>query len=58
MQTDEMYLFVGYSSFTDGRARFTPHASFEDPTAPPDAPQRESIEIRAYVFWEDASQHQ
>lgn len=53
MQTDEVYLFVSYDSRQDGRARFTPHTSFVDPTCPPDAPERESVEIRAYVFWEN-----
>ncbi len=56
LQTDEVYLFVGYESRQDGRARFTPHASFQDPTTPPDAPFRESIEFRAYVFWQADSQ--
>lgn len=55
MQTDEMVLFVGYDSRDDGRARFTPHSSFQDPTTPADAPYRESVELRAYVFWEDDS---
>ena len=52
METDEVYVFVCYDSREDGRARFTPHTSFDDPTCPPDAPERESIEIRAYAFWE------
>ena len=51
METDEVYVFVCYDSREDGRARFTPHTSFDDPTCPPDAPERESIEIRAYAFW-------
>jgi hypothetical protein len=38
------------SSKTDGRARFAPHTAFTDPTAPPDAPPRESIEVRALLF--------
>ncbi len=53
METDEVYLFVCYDSRQDGRVIFTPHTSFDDPTTPPDAPERESIEIRAYAFWED-----
>ena len=36
----------------DGRARFTPHTGFMDPTVPTEAPPRESVELRAYVFWE------
>ncbi len=35
-----------YDSATDGRARFTPHTAFDDPTAPDDAAPRESIEVR------------
>jgi hypothetical protein len=31
-------------------ARFTPHSAFIDPTAPTDAPPRESIEVRTLVF--------
>lgn len=55
MQTDELYVFVGFDSRNDGPARFTPHTSFDDPTSPPDAAQRESIELRAYAFWENSS---
>ncbi|KZV82483.1 hypothetical protein EXIGLDRAFT_626964 [Exidia glandulosa HHB12029] len=36
-----------------GRALLTPHSAFIDPTAPADAPPRESIEIRALVFYEN-----
>jgi len=35
----------------DGRARFTAHTSFEDPSSPPNAAPREGIEVRALVFW-------
>ena len=50
MRADEALLLKCYDSRTDGRARFAPHSAFTDPTAPPDAPPRESIEIRALVF--------
>jgi hypothetical protein len=50
MQTDEVLLLKCYDSMTDGRARFAPHTAFADPTAPADAPPRESIELRALVF--------
>ena len=50
MRADEALLLKCYDSLTDGRARFAPHSAFTDPTAPPDAPPRESIEIRALVF--------
>ncbi|HEX3403626.1 MAG TPA: CmcJ/NvfI family oxidoreductase [Acetobacteraceae bacterium] len=52
MQPDEALLLKCYDSATDGRARFAPHTAFEDPTAPEDAPPRESIEIRTLVFHE------
>jgi hypothetical protein len=50
MQSDEAFLIKCYDSKTDGRARFAPHTAFTDPTAPADAPTRESIEIRSLVF--------
>ena len=53
MTTEEAYVFTCYDSRGQGRARFTPHTGFKDPSTPADAPPRESIEIRAYVFWED-----
>lgn len=49
METNEVLLLKCYNSATDG-ARFAPHGSFLDPTAPKDAPLRESIELRAMVF--------
>lgn len=33
-------------------ARFTPHTGFEDPTTPPGAPPRESIEFRTIAFFD------
>lgn len=50
MRADEALLLKCYDSSTDGRARFTPHTAFTDPQTPPDAPPRESIEIRTLVF--------
>ena len=52
IDTDEAYVFVCYDSRAD-RARFTPHAGFRDLSVGDDAPPRESVEVRAYVFWED-----
>ncbi|KAI0373735.1 hypothetical protein BV20DRAFT_937342 [Pilatotrama ljubarskyi] len=46
---DEVTLIKCYDSEQD-RARLTPHSAFLDPTAPKDAPHRESIEVRALVF--------
>jgi hypothetical protein len=51
MQGNEAILLKCYDSKDDGRARFTAHTSFEDPSSPPNAAPRESIEVRALVFW-------
>jgi hypothetical protein len=51
MRRDEALVFKVYDSNTDGRARFTPHTSFEDPNPPPGAPARQSIEVRAFAFF-------
>lgn len=52
METDEVVLLKCYDSLTDGTARWTGHGSFQDPTARPDAPPRESIEIRSMIFFD------
>jgi hypothetical protein len=51
MRRDEALVFKVYDSEKDGRARFTPHTSFEDPTTPPGAQPRQSIEARALAFF-------
>jgi len=51
MRRDEALLFKCYDSATDGRARFTAHTAFDDPTAPDDAPPRESIEVRTLISY-------
>jgi len=51
MERHEALLFKVYDSAEDGRARFTIHTAFDDPTSPPDAPPRESIETRTFVFF-------
>jgi hypothetical protein len=51
MELNEAILLKCYDSMNDGRARFTAHTSFEDPSSPPNAAPRESIEVRALVFW-------
>ena len=49
-QKEEVLLLKCYDS--DGRrARFTAHSAFEDPTSPPDAAPRESVEVRTLVFF-------
>lgn len=50
MRRDEALVFKVYDSEKDGRARFTPHTSFEDPDAS-NAPPRQSIEVRAFAFF-------
>jgi hypothetical protein len=51
MRRDEVLLIKTYDSETDGRARFTIHTAFNDPTAPADAPARLSIESRTFAFF-------
>ena len=51
MRRDEALVFKVYDSLTDGRARWTAHTAFHDPTSPPDARPRESIEIRTLAFF-------
>jgi len=56
------FLYIGFfyslasSSFdsvVDGSvALFTPHTGFQDPTTPEGTPLRESIELRALVFYD------
>jgi len=50
MTTDEALLLKVYDNARDGTARFSPHTAYADPGAPPDAPPRQSIEIRALLF--------
>jgi hypothetical protein len=51
MTTDEVVLIKCYDSARDGRARFTAHGAFDDPTSPSDAAPRESIEARTLAFF-------
>jgi hypothetical protein len=51
MTPDQAILLKTYDSETDGRARFIGHSAFEDPNTRPDAPMRESIEIRTMAFF-------
>lgn len=51
MGADEVFLFKVYDSAEDGRARFSPHSAFIDPEAPANRLPRESIELRALVFF-------
>lgn len=49
-QTDEVLLIRVHDSANDGRARLSFHTSFDNPLTP-DAPPRESIEVRTLVFF-------
>lgn len=51
MKPSDALLLKTYDSETDGRARFMGHSAFEDPTSPPDALKRQSIEIRTMAFF-------
>ncbi|HYG53702.1 MAG TPA: CmcJ/NvfI family oxidoreductase [Burkholderiales bacterium] len=51
MRRDEALVFKVYDSDKARAARFTPHTSFEDPSTPPGAPPRQSIEARALAFF-------
>ena len=51
MRREEAYVFKVFDSLKDGRARWTAHTAFDDPTTPPHARPRESIEIRTMAFF-------
>jgi len=51
MQADEAVLIRCFDSAPEGAARFSAHTGFDDPTSPPDAPPRESLEVRTLVFF-------
>jgi hypothetical protein len=51
MQRNEALVFKCFDSLKDGRARWTAHCAFDDPTSRPDAPPRESIEMRTLAFF-------
>jgi hypothetical protein len=48
---EEAIVFKVYDSLKDGRARWSAHTAFDDPTAPPNALPRDSIEIRTLAFF-------
>lgn len=51
MRPDEALVFMVFDSMKDGRARWTAHSAFTDPTSPSNARPRESIEIRTIAFF-------
>lgn len=51
MRREEALVFKVFDSLKDGRARWTAHTAFDDPTTPANARPRESIEIRTLAFF-------
>jgi hypothetical protein len=52
MTRDEALVFKVFDSDAGKASRFTAHSSFDDPTSPPGAPARESIETRTFAFFD------
>ena len=52
MTRDEAVLIKCYDSQKDGRARFSLHSAFDDPTSPANPKPRQSIEVRAFAFFD------
>ncbi len=52
MTREEALVFKVYDTDASAGVRFTAHTAFDDPNTPPDAAIRESIEMRALVFYE------
>ncbi|MDB5927852.1 MAG: methyltransferase [Betaproteobacteria bacterium] len=50
MEPNEALIFKQYDSLV-AAARYVPHAAFEHPHTPPNAPLRESIEVRCLVVY-------
>ena len=52
MTRDEAILIKCFDSAKDGRARFSMHSAFDDPTSPANAKPRQSIEVRTLAFFD------
>lgn len=52
MTRDKAILIKCYDSLKDGRARFSLHSAFDDPTSPANPRPRQSIEARAFAFFD------
>jgi hypothetical protein len=52
MQPEEAWLLKNYDSATVGTVRFGAHCAFDDPTPWSCVPARESIEVRAFAFFD------
>jgi hypothetical protein len=51
MTRGEVLVFKGFDS-DPARATCVPHCAFDDPSCPPGAPPRESIDVRAFAFFD------
>jgi hypothetical protein len=51
MRRNEAIVFKCYDSERDGRARWTAHCAFDDPTSSPDAPPRRRARASKCVPW-------
>lgn len=52
MERHEALVFKVFDSDTSKPSRFTAHSAFDDPQTPAEAPPRESIESRAFAFFD------
>ena len=52
MERNEALVFKVFDSDASKPSRFTAHSAFDDPTTPPGAPPRESIETRTFAFFD------
>lgn len=52
MDRNEALVFKVFDSDASKPSRFTAHSAFDDPTSPPNAPSRESIETRTFAFFD------
>lgn len=52
MTRDEAIIIKCYDSAKDGRARFSLHSAFDDPSSPVDSRPRQSIEVRTFAFFD------
>ncbi|KAL0941581.1 uncharacterized protein CTRU02_204344 [Colletotrichum truncatum] len=53
MKPDDLLIFKTFDSKTDGRARRVAHSAFEESPAASNLPGRQSIEVRAFVFYKN-----
>ena len=51
MTPDEVLLFIGYDYSNPGKCGAM-HSAFRDPSCPPGAPGRASVEVRMFAFFE------